>query len=55
MESITLHEKWELVSMEDIDLCMKSEIMEDIDLCMKSEIRCPWIMFTNTKQIIFCE
>ena len=33
-ESVTLHEKQELVS------------MDNVDLCMKSEIRYPWIMFT---------
>ena len=41
-ESGTLHEKSELVS------------MDNVDLCMKSEIRYTWIMFTNTKTIIFC-
>ena len=43
LESVTLHEKWELVS------------MDDVDLCMKSEIRYTWIMFIFRKQIIFCE
>ena len=33
MESVTLHEKWELVS------------MDNADLSMKSEIRYPWVMF----------
>ena len=43
VESVTLHEKWELVSVDNVDLCMKSKIWY------------PWIMFTYTKKIIFCE
>ena len=37
MGSVTLYEKWELVS------------MDIVDLCMKSAIGYPWIMFTYTK------
>ena len=43
LESDTLHEKWELVS------------MDNVELCMKSEFRYPWTIFIYTKQIIFCE
>ena len=43
MESGTLHEKWVFVS------------MNNVDLCMKSEIRYPCIMFTYTKKNTFCE
>ena len=43
MESVTSHEK------------QKSVNTDNIDLWMKSEIQYPWIMFTYTKQIIFCE
>ena len=39
MESVTLHEKSELVS------------MDNVNLCMKSEIRYPWIMFAYTKKL----
>ena len=38
IESDTLHEKLELVC------------MDNVDLCMKSEIRYPWIMFAYTKK-----
>ena len=48
---IVLHYPWKLL------LCMKSELvsMDNVDLHMRSEIRYPCIMFSNTKQIIFCE
>ena len=39
MESVILHEKWELVSVYNVDLCIKSEM-----------INYPWIIFTYTKQ-----
>ena len=46
-----LHYQWKVL------LFMKSELvsMDNVDLHMKSEIRYPCIMFINTKQIIFCE
>ena len=31
MESATLHEKWDLVSIDDVDLCIKIEIRISLD------------------------
>ena len=43
MESVTLHEKRELLS------------MNNVDLYKISKIKCPWMIFTYAKQITFCE